>query len=83
MLDFTLLGNCSMGCSTSCILAVVTPALSNKRGSLVLLQLIVFIMRKGCVDTYALIPVIKKFPSSPQPPKREVLSFAVVRPMAI
>ena len=37
MLDFTLL----------------TPALSNRRGSLVLLQLIVFIMRKSCVDTYA------------------------------
>jgi len=35
MLDFTLL----------------TPALSNRRGSLVLLQLIVFIMRKSCVDT--------------------------------
>jgi hypothetical protein len=52
MLDFTLLGNCSM-VATSCILAVVTPALSNKRGSLVLLQLIVFIMRKSCVDTYA------------------------------
>ena len=38
MLDFTLL----------------TPALSNKRGSLALLQLIVFIMQKSCVDTYAL-----------------------------
>ena len=38
MLDFTLL----------------TPALSNRRGSLVLLQLIVFIMRKSCLDTCAL-----------------------------
>jgi hypothetical protein len=38
MLDFTLL----------------TPALSSRRGSVVLLQPIVFIMKKSCVDTYAL-----------------------------
>ncbi len=41
-------------CSTSCIRAVVTPTLSNRRGSLAFLQLIVFIMRKSCVDSYAL-----------------------------
>jgi hypothetical protein len=44
LLDFTLL----------------TPALSNKRGSLALLQLIVFIMRKSCVDSYASRDVICK-----------------------
>ena len=38
MLDFTLL----------------TPAHSSRRGSLVLLQPIVFIMQKSCVDTYAI-----------------------------
>jgi len=32
---------------------LLTPALSNKRGSSALPQLIVFIMQKSCVDTYA------------------------------
>ena len=32
--------------------AVVTLPLANKRGSMALLQLIVFIMKKSCVDTY-------------------------------
>ena len=36
------------------VFILLTPALSNKRGILVLLQLIVF-MRKSCVDTYAYI----------------------------
>jgi hypothetical protein len=53
MLDFTLLGNCSCVALPPASMQVVTPALSNKRGSLVLLQLIVFIMRKSCVDSYA------------------------------
>ncbi|MDD1627667.1 MAG: hypothetical protein LUQ26_09390 [Methylococcaceae bacterium] len=55
MLDFTLLGNCSCVALPPASMQVVTLALSNKRGSLVPLQLIVFIMRKSCVDTYTFL----------------------------
>ena len=32
---------------------LLTPSLSNRRGRLITLQLIVFIVLKSCVDTYA------------------------------
>ena len=54
---------------------VVTPTLSSRRGSMTLLQLIVFIMRKSCVDTYGTkdrnVPVSHcRLASSVDQPKR-------------